>query len=113
MDANILVIFFAPFVVRGAQIFIEKKPERKNFNPHYMHLKIGMKREFLVLFLVLNECLCCVEYQPQGMSAGIYKQYYNGPNSFAEIRLLDLSLLGSLLYKYKGSIHYCSSCILA
>lgn len=84
-------------------------PGEKNFNPHYMHLKIGMKREFLVL----NECLCCVEYQPQGMSAGIYKQYYNSPNSFAEIRLLDLSLPGSLLYKYKKSIHYCSSCILA
>lgn len=82
----------------------------KNFNPQYMHIQIGLKREYLVM----NKCLCFVEYQPQGMSDSIYKQYYNSPNSFAEIRLLDLSLPGSSIgYKFKKSIHYCSSCMLA
>lgn len=85
-------------------------PGEKNFNPQYMHIKIAMKREFLVL----NECLCNVEYQPEGMSNSMYRQYYNSPNSFAEIRLLDLSLPGtSKLFKIKKSIHFCSSCILA
>lgn len=82
----------------------------KNFNPQYMHIKIGMNYDFLVL----NECLCIVEYQPQGMSNSMYKQYYNSPNSFAEIRLQDLSLKGtSFKFKLKKSIHYCSSCFLA
>lgn len=82
----------------------------KFFNPHYMHTKIGLDREYLVL----NKCLCIVDYQPQGMSRNMYLQYYNSPNSFAEIRLLDLSLpRTTLLYKFKKSIHYCSSCFLA
>lgn len=82
----------------------------KNFNPQYMHIKIGMKREFLVL----NKCLCYVEYQPQGMSNNMFKQYYNSPNSFAEIRLLDLSIPNtSFTYKLKKSVHYCSSCFIA
>lgn len=85
-------------------------PGEKNFNPQYMHIKIGLKRNFLVL----NKCLCNVEYQPAGMSNTMFRQYYNSPNSFAEIRLLDLSLPGtSLVYKLKKNIHYCSSCILA
>ena len=83
-------------------------PGEKNFNPHYMHIKIGLKYDFLIM----NECLCIVEYQPAGMSNNMMRQYYNSPNSFAEIRLLDLSLPGtSWIYKIKKSIHYCSSCI--
>lgn len=85
-------------------------PGEKNFNPQYMHVKIGLKKEFLVL----NKCLCIVEYQADGMSNSMFKQYYSSPNSFAEIRLLDLSLPNtSLKFKFKKSIHYCSSCFLA
>lgn len=85
-------------------------PGEKNFNPQYMHIQIALEREFLVL----NECLCIVDYQPTGMSNSMFKQYYNSPNSFAEIRLQDLSLSDtSLFFKLKKSIHYCSSCILA
>lgn len=85
-------------------------PGEKNFNPQYMHIKISLNYDFLVL----NECLCHVEYQPDGMSNNMFRQYYNSPNSFAEIRLLDLSLPGTTaLFKLKKSIHYCSSCILA
>lgn len=85
-------------------------PGEKNFNPQYMHMKIAMKKEFLVL----NECLCYVDYQPQGMSNSIFKQYYNSPNSFAEIRLQDLAIPDTnWIFKLKKSIHYCSSCFLA
>lgn len=85
-------------------------PGEKNFNPHYMHLKISQEFDFLVL----NENLRYVEYQPEGMSSSILKQYYNSPNSFAEIRKLYLSFKGtSLKFKFRHSIHLVSSCILA
>ena len=54
----------------------------KNFNPHYMHLEISRKYDFLVL----NKELCTVDYQDDGMTANIFRQYYNSPNSFLEIR---------------------------
>lgn len=82
----------------------------KNFNPHYLHLLISKEKDFLVL----NENLCYVEYQPNGMTNSMLWQYYNSPNSFAEIRCLYLSFSNTpLLFRIKHSIHYCSSCILS
>lgn len=63
-------------------------PDEKYFNPHYMHLQISLMYDFLVM----NENLRFVEYQSGGMSDSILKQYRNSPKSFAEIRLLYLSL---------------------
>lgn len=81
----------------------------KNFNPHYMHLQISQEYDFLVL----NENLRFVDYQPDGMSNSMLKQYYNSPNSFAEIRKLYLSFKEtSLKFRIKHSIHLVSSCIL-
>ena len=55
-----------------------------------------------------------MEYQPTGMSNSMLKQYYNSPNSFAEIRKLYLSFPDtSLKFKIRHSIHLVSSCILA
>lgn len=85
-------------------------PGEKNFNPHYMHLQISEQYDFLVM----NECLRIVEYQPEGMSNSMLKQYRNSPNSFAEIRKLYLSFPGtSLKFRAKHSVHLTSSCILA
>ena len=85
-------------------------PGEKNFNPSYMHIQIALEKEFLVL----NECLRYVEYQPAGMSNSLFKQYYNSPNSFAKMRLLTMSLPDMpLWFLLKENIHYCSSCILA
>lgn len=85
-------------------------PGEKNFNPHYMHLQISMEYDFLVL----NENLRFVEYQPGGMSNSMLKQYKSSPNSFAETRLLYLSFPNtSFKFKFRHSIHLVSSCILA
>ena len=82
----------------------------KNFNPHYMHLLISKNYDFLVL----NQKLCVVEYQKDGMSAGILKQYYNSPNSFMEIRRLYMSFeQAGLFFKIRQAIHFDSSCIIA
>lgn len=85
-------------------------PGEKNFNPHYMHLQISQEFDFLVL----NENLRYVEYQSDGMSNSILKQYRNSPNSFAEIRKLYLSFPNtSLKFRIRHMIHLISSCILA
>lgn len=82
----------------------------KNFNPHYMHLQISKEYDFLVL----NENIKYVEYQPGGMTNSMWKQYYSSPNSFAETRKLYLSFENApFKFKLKHAIHYVSSCILA
>lgn len=82
----------------------------KNFSPHYMHLQISKNYDFLVL----NKNLRYVEYQADGMSNSIFKQYLNSPNSFIETRKLYLSLPGiSWKFKLKQSIHLVSSGIFA
>lgn len=82
----------------------------KNFNPHYMHLQISREYDFLVL----NENLRYVEYQADGMSNSMIKQYKNSPNSFADIRVLYLSFPNtSLKFRFRHSIHLVSSCFLS
>lgn len=82
----------------------------KNFNPHYMHLQISQKYDFLVL----NENLKYVEYQPGGMTNSMWKQYLSSPNSFAETRRLYLSFEHtSFTFRLRHAIHYVSSCLLA
>lgn len=85
-------------------------PGEKNFNPHYMHLQISREYDFLVL----NENLRYVEYQPDGMTNSMFRQYYNSPNSFAETRILYLSFPNtSFKFRLRHSIHLVSSCILS
>lgn len=85
-------------------------PGEKDFNPHFMHLKISLDYDFLVM----NEKLCVVDYQPDGMSHTIFKQYLRSPKSFREMRLLDMSLPGApMKFLIKKTIHYVASCILA
>ena len=80
----------------------------KNYNPHIMHLKISENYDFLVM----NENLKLVEYQQNGMTDSIFKQYLNSPNSFLAIRKYYLSLPNSSWkFKVKNVIHYISSSI--
>ena len=85
-------------------------PGEKNFNPHYMHLQISKDHDFLVL----NENLRFVDYQPGGMSDSMYRQYRNSPRSFAQIRKLYLSFPDAgLRFRMRQCIHYVSSSIIS
>lgn len=85
-------------------------PGEKNFNPHYMHLQISQTHDFLVL----NKVLCIVEYRADGMSNGMYRQYYNSPQSFAQTRRLYLSFPNTgLSFRFRNCVHYVSSSVLA
>lgn len=80
----------------------------KNFNPSYYYWQIYEK------FIMLNENLCWVDYQPTGMAANIYEQYVNSPNSFAQTRRIRLANKEiGLKRKFREAIHYVSSCIFA
>lgn len=82
----------------------------KDFNPHIMHLQISQKYDFLVM----NEVLCVVEYQPDGMTNTVWKQYLRSPRSFRETRLFDMSIKSApLIFVAKKTIHYVSSCIIS
>ena len=82
----------------------------KYFNPHYMHLEISKKYDFLTL----NECLCLVDYQMDGMGANMFRQYKNSPNSFLDTRKQRLSFAGSSLsYRIRNAIHFVSSALLS
>ena len=85
-------------------------PGEKYFNPHYMALEISRNYDFLTL----NECLCIVEYQPDGMGSNMFRQYKNSPNSFLEIRKQHFSFPGySLKSDVRNGIHFVSSALLS
>lgn len=82
----------------------------KNFNPSYMFYKIDLEYEWLLL----NENLCIVDYQPDGMANAIFRQYLNSPNSFAALRLLYFRIPNAPIgYYVKQYIHLGSSAILS
>ena len=78
----------------------------KNFNPIYLFYKIDENYPLLLL----NENLCCVEYQQDGMSNNIFHQYVNSPRSFAELRKLFMSRIDAPWTScFRNAIHYVSS----
>ena len=63
--------------------------------------------------LVLNDNLCFVEYQADGMTNSIFKQYVDSPRSFSELRKLVMSRPDvPLLMRFRNAIHYVSSQIM-
>ncbi|MDE5751658.1 MAG: glycosyltransferase family 2 protein [Duncaniella sp.] len=84
----------------------------KNFNPVYMLLQVCDTRPLLVV----NECLCIVDYQNDGfsMSANIFRQYIDSPRSFAKLRRLEMTLQRStFVNSARCAVHYVSSCLIA
>lgn len=63
--------------------------------------------------LVLNEVLCNVEYQEDGSSMNMFKQYLNNPKGFAFIRKVHMKYNKTLFENYKTCIHYVSSSIIS
>lgn len=82
----------------------------KYFDPKYRFFSL----DTIGPLAVTNEVFDIVDYQPEGLTNTIIKQYYNSPNSFAEYRKLYMQLPDrSPLYVFKQNIHYVASCCLA
>ena len=62
--------------------------------------------------LVLNEILCNVEYQEDGSSMNMYRQYLNNPKGFAFYRKVAMVCQPQLKRRFVECIHYVSSSIL-
>lgn len=63
--------------------------------------------------LVLNKPLVIVDYQEDGSSRNMYRQYWNNPNGFAFIRKSDMRCAHNLKEKMRACIHYVSHSIRA
>lgn len=59
---------------------------------------------------VLNEVLCNVEYQQDGSSMNMYRQYVRNPRGFAFWRKVCMQDPESNKRMFMDCIHYCSSC---
>ena len=80
----------------------------KNFNPIYYYIQVDAQYKFQVI----NKNLCFIDYQSDGMSAGIFRQFRDSPHSFAQLRRLYMSMnYEKWTTHFRNSIHYVSSCI--
>lgn len=85
-------------------------PGERFFDPTYSFYQLDK----IAPFVVTNKVFDIVDYQSDGLTHTIIKQYYNSPNSFAEYRKLYMQLpRRSPLFLLKTNIHYVSSCCLA
>ena len=62
---------------------------------------------------VLNEIVCNVEYQADGHSTGMWKEYVRSPKGFAAWRKLCMQYPESSKRLIVDCIHYCSSSLIA
>ncbi len=61
--------------------------------------------------LVLNEPLVIVDYQMDGSSSGMWKQYWNNPKGFAFFRKYEMVHTRSMKRMFMENIHYVSHSI--
>ena len=79
---------------------------------------VGLNYKYILIdqkykLAVLNEVLCNVEYQPDGSSGTMLKQYRNNPHGFAFLRKVYMKYSLSKKRMFIDCIHYVSSCIFA
>ena len=79
---------------------------------------VGLNYKYILIdqnykLLVLNEVLCNVEYQLDGSTNNMWKQYYNNPRGFAFLRKFYMQYNNSLKRDIMDCIHYVSSSLLA
>lgn len=84
-------------------------PDEKYVSLAYKYLLIDQDYKLAVL----NEVLCEVEYQPDGSSMNMIRQYYKNPRGFAFWRVIKMQYPESKKRLILDCIHYCSSSILA
>ncbi|QQD15382.1 glycosyltransferase family 2 protein [Sphingobacterium sp. UDSM-2020] len=64
-------------------------------------------------FLYSNDIYCIVDYQPDGSSHTIFRQYKQSPKGFAYARKIHIKYADNLLTKLKGYVNLVSSALFA
>ena len=75
----------------------------------YRYMLIDQQYELLIL----NEPVCVVEYQLDGSSYGMYKQYWNNPKGWCFYRKTEMLYTKGLTRKMIVCAHYVSSSIIS
>lgn len=78
---------------------------------------VGLAYKYMLIdqdykLLTLNDPLVIVEYQQDGSSFSMYKQYWNNPRGFAFFRKAEMRTTRSLKRKLQVCTHYVSSSII-
>ena len=81
----------------------------KYFSLGYKYLLIDQDFKLLTL----NEPLVIVDYQIDGSSFNMYRQYWNNPNGFMFLRKEHMRLHPSRLKQFRSCIHYVSHALRA
>lgn len=94
---------------------IKKYPEYPVFEGEKY---VGLDYKYLLCdqdyeLLVMNEVLCNVEYQADGSSANMFRQYLNNPKGFAFLRTVYMKYDKTLKRKFMNCIHYVSSSMIS
>lgn len=79
---------------------------------------VGLAYKYMLIdqdyeLLTLNEPLVLVEYQQDGSSVNMYRQYWRNPRGFAFFRKTEMQCTKSLKRRYIVCAHYVSSSIIS
>ena len=79
------------------------------------YVSLGYKYELIdqdYALLTLNEPVCCVNYQPDGSTMNMFRQYIRNPQGFAFIRKQSMVLAPTAKRRFIEAVHYVSSSIM-
>ena len=104
---------YEKYKCRGDKKFILKTVELKKyqFYPEFENERLVPLGILYIMmgetkpFVFINEIVCLVEYQAQGSSNTIIKQYFESPQGFAYARKMRLKYTRSLKDIFKNSLH--------
>lgn len=79
---------------------------------------VGLAYKYMLIdqdykLLTMNEPLVVVEYQEDGSSFNMYRQYWNNPKGFAFFRKTEMVTTKSVKRRFMVCIHYVSSSLIA
>ncbi len=79
---------------------------------------VGLAYKYMLIdrdweLLAFNEPLVTVEYQQDGSSFNMYRQYWNNPRGFAFFRRTEMSCTRNWKRRFLVCVHYVSSCLIA
>lgn len=94
---------------------IKKYPEYPIFEGERY---VGLAYKYMLIdrdykLLTLNEPLVTVEYQQDGSSYNMYRQYWRNPRGFAFFRKTEMVCAPSLKRRFVSCVHYVASSIIA
>ena len=79
---------------------------------------VGLAYKYMLIdqdykMLTLNKPLVIVEYQEDGSSNTMWKQYWNNPRGFAFFRKTEMRVAPTFKRKFMSCVHYVSSCLIS